>query len=446
MDTHKVYWPEIKERVKATNPEFYSLIDVLQPGSDFPLYLVNYDYGELIGDKLSQFIPIKGKGLLRLNDSTIPSEINAHLGYGKHSSPMGMILNKHFEWYVDLPHKNMILPILVQMPGDFFSYTRVMDMHSQFNYSPMGVLSAMSGARTAFMLPSIGCQNKITKLCRELKIKTKQPHYLYDHFKLFKSVLQSPEVNNTWESSLIYFSENWINHMKTDPDWFEVQKYFYTVFARKSLYLKNLPHYQTAYSLLLESTNQKPNPYLFDTFKHLIDIMSGETPGFSPQITNDLLPLDILQTVFIEFYGLKTTAPTIMGPQYFNIEDVYSLPTYYSLQFPTTRTFSPNSKKSSTMAAMRELKDMCVDLFHELKKSNGYCHDTIIQHVAQRSRVDFFHNTNDIDGSIENVSYLINADDRFNYTRQGDSKFNIAEDSKFFRGCIKIHRKDDDAT
>ena len=206
------------------------------------------------------------------------------------------------------------------------------------------------------------------------------------------------------------------------------------------MYLKNLPHYQTAYSLLLESTNQKPNPYLFDTFKHMIDMMTGEMPGFCPQVTNDLLPLELLQSVFSEHYGLKTIIPTIMAPAYFELAHPSPQPIYYSLQFPTTRTFSPNSKKTSTMSALRELNEMCVDLFQELKKDHGFCSNTIIQHITKLLSVEFFHNTDDIDGLINNISVLIQNDERFFYNSQNHELI-PAEDSKFFRGCIRMgHR------
>ena len=242
----------------------------------------------------------------RLNDTTLPSEIEIHLGYGKTTSPLGMVLDKQFEWFVDLPKKNITLPILIQKPGDFFSYGKLLDINSKFNYSPMGVLTAISGARSVFSIPSIGCQTKLSKLCRELGIKAKQPNHMYDHFKLFKTIFSSNILENSWTSSIIYFSENWIHNIKTNPEWLHVQQYFYGVFAQNAVYLKNTPYYQTTYSILLEHTNQKPNPYLFDTFRHIIDMMTGEIPGFSPQLSNELIPLDILHEVFIKYYGLKS--------------------------------------------------------------------------------------------------------------------------------------------
>jgi hypothetical protein len=138
--------------------------------------------------------------------------------------------------------------------------------------------------------------------------------------------------------------------------------------------------------------------------------------------------------------GLKGTVPTIMAPSYFDIQADKADPIYYSLQFPTTRTFSPNSKKSSTMAAMRELKSMCEELLGELIKDNYFCSNTIIQHIAKSMSVSFFHNTEDMDGLIDCVTKLIDSDDRFLYSTQQMQGLIPAGDSKFFRGCIKIEK------
>ena len=89
------------------------------------------------------------------------------------------------------------------------------------------------------------------------------------------------------------------------------------------------------------------------------------------------------------------------------------------------------------MSAMRELNEMCVDLFRELKKDHGFCSNTIIQHITQHLSVEFFHNTDDIDGLIKNITGLIQSDKRFYYGSQHKDLL-PSEDSKFFRGCIRM--------
>ncbi|WP_058525061.1 hypothetical protein [Legionella birminghamensis] len=435
----RLVWPDIKQKIKLINKEFYDLIDEINPCSEYPIYRLDFPYGVLLGDELSQFIFTKNNSLLRLNSTQLPEPLKSELGYGLNSSPVAMVLDKYLEWYVDLPQKKITLPIRVQKPGEFFSYTKLLDVDSPHNYSPMGVLSLMSGARSIFMLPSIGCQHKLTKLGRELNAKLKTPQFLYDQFDLFNKILNKSSTK--WKSSIIYFSEKWMTSIKYDPKWYKVQRYFYKIFAASALYQKNLPHYQTAYSLLIERTNQKPNPYLFDTFKHLMDIMAGEMPGFKPLTDSDLLPIEVLQEVFLQVYNLKNIAPTIVGPDYFNLKDSTSSPIYYSLQFPTTRTFSPASKQSSTMSALKDLQDISQELIMELAKDNHFCSNTIIQDIAKTINISFFHNSNDIDGEINNIDYLVKFDSRFSFSSALQTNLFPSKDSKFFRGCIRFSHR-----
>lgn len=67
FSTTKLYWHDLKDFIKVANFEFFKLVDKLSPGSDFPLYKLNFPYGTLIGDEISQFIPYS-KELMRLND------------------------------------------------------------------------------------------------------------------------------------------------------------------------------------------------------------------------------------------------------------------------------------------------------------------------------------------------------------------------------------------
>lgn len=438
IDVKKVYWDEIKNDVKKANFEFYEIVEAIHPGSDCPLYLLQFPYGELIGDHISQFLPLTKGGYIRLNDPQIPNELLKHLGYGKNDSPLGMILDKNFEIYVDLKNKKTTLPFRVQKPGDFLNYVRTLNINHELNYAPNGVLSMVSGARTTFVLPSIGCSNKFSKMCRTLKMREPKPTISYEHHSLFRAVLN--QAASPWRASLIYFSETWIDNIKKNVDWYPLQKFFFKLLTKKSQYYVNLHHYNTAYSLILEKTNLKPNPYLFDTFKHLIDIMVGETPGFAPTTHENNLPLELLQQILIDAYGLKHVVPTIISPDVFNINYRGSLPIYYSLQIPTIRSYSPKSKNSSVMVDMRELQFLFSRISNELIKDNDYCSNTIIQFAFQNLSFSFFHNSNDIDGTVGQARNIIVGDQRYLYIAgsEPNAKIPSAEDAKFFRGCVKI--------
>lgn len=440
--TSKIYWNDIKLEIQKINPAFFKAVETVSPGSDHPIYLLKFPFGELLGDEVSQFIPFDKNEYLRLTDPCLPSELKKDLGYGAGGSPLGMLLDKNLEWFVDLPYKGITIPMALQQPGTFFSYTKVLDLDTPYNYSPMGLMSLISGARSIFFLPSIGHNIKLTKLKRALEVKCKPPMKLYEHFDIFKTILSSKHLDNNWSSSVLYFSEPWIHDIRNNPEWYEIQKYFYKNYAESGMFLRSLPKYNLSLSLILDKLSQRSNLYLLDTFRHLLFIMSGEMPGFSPQVNESLCPVEIIQDCFIKYYGLKDTVPTIIGPSVFNPSNPKSPPVYYSLQFPTSNSFSPKPQKSSLMTDLRTLAETSSEILSELSKDNEVCSNTIIQNISRDLNVSFFHNSNDIDQIITPISNILLSDNRFSHLKTNkNSPQPPSKDGKFFRGCVQIKHK-----
>lgn len=432
----KKFWDDIKSAVSQFNREFFETVETIKPKDDCPLYVVKFPYGGLIGDHISQFLPLKNGEYIRLNDSNVPNYILSDLGYGKDNSPIGMIFDKKMEIYIDLPEKKMVFPFLINSPGDFFNLNHVLDIGQNINYAPNGLLYCMSGGRSCFLLPSINCYNKFSRLCRNLQIRAKRPASLYDHNYLFRQILNSSVIKSSWYTTIIYFSESWIKNIKNNPKWYNLKQYLYKTYAKKGLFPINVAHYNTSYSLLLEKNNFKPNPYIFDTFKYLIQIICGHSPGFTPLTDEDLLPLNVIQNVFRDYYDLDSMHPTIIGPSHFNPFADNPDPVYYSLQVPTMNSFSPKSKKASTMVELKELSDLCKTLLTELSSDTGFCSNTIIQYVAKHISPSYHHNSKDIDNIILSTNALLQSDSRFKHF---DSQ-SFAENGKFFRGCVKIQK------
>ncbi len=83
----KKYWNEVKQ----INFEFFQIVEDINPGDDCALYGVDIPYGELVGDHISQFLPLKSGGFTRLTDPNLPCSIINDLGYGKDNSPIGFV-------------------------------------------------------------------------------------------------------------------------------------------------------------------------------------------------------------------------------------------------------------------------------------------------------------------------------------------------------------------
>jgi hypothetical protein len=440
----KTYWENVRHRVSKAAPEFAKIVDGLSPNKSFPLYLAYYPYGDLKGDTISPFLPKINGGNYRLSDENIPKDVRNDLGYGSTSSPFGMLLEKQLEYFIDLKHLGITIPWQVITPGSFFPLSCILLINSNRNYSPNGILTAVSGGRSVFMLPKIGCFTNHQMLQRDYNVQSPPPKLLYDHWNIFKEIINSNTTKKKWQSCVVYFSQKWVDKIHNDKAWHPLKKLLLELGWKKYEYERNHLYYNFAYSLIQNSRNLKPNPYLADTVSHLLTIAVGAVPGYAPACDNDLLPLDALQEAFVESYGQKKYIPTIMAPTHFHLENRKAHPVYYSLQSPTTLSFSPKSRKlSSTIFEIRELKHL-VDIFtNELAKEKNILSDTIICEAAKNVAFNFYHNNIDRHNLIEQSENLIHHDERFSAKHAFKSADNsiFACDSPFVRGCISIGLK-----
>lgn len=436
----KVYWNDIRELVKRVEPTFVNLVDILTPDNDFPLFLAYYPYGAIIADTKGPFFPNGNGKICKLSDKSILDAAQKHLNYGNGALPMGIVLEKQLEYFIDLQQEGIIIPWLVYKPGSFFPFSTIFEKKSQYCYSPNDVLIATAGIRSTFMLPNIGCATNHINLKREFNIKRPAPKNLYDHWFIFKDIINSKLIDVDWHLSILYFSEIWIKKLRSDKAWLTLKSYLLEKAWLRFEFDRNRTYYDVAFSIIQKKRNLKPNPYLTDTAKHLFNIGIGAAPAFAPTINEEGLPLNILQKVFYESYNLKKYFPTVMQVTNFNfLKKDY--PVYYSLQHPSMYCFSPKSRKvSSTIFEVRELEHIMGVFCNELSKMNAICADTILGHVARYVRFDYYHNEKDQHKIIKHSSEIENSDQNFNFPiRNLDSGQRVfSQDSKFLRGCISI--------
>jgi hypothetical protein len=441
----KTDWESVRIRVSKVAPEFAKLVDSLSPNKTFSLYLAYYPYGDFKGDTVSTFLPKIDGSNYRITDPCAPKDVINNLGYGSTSSPFGMLLEKKLEYFIDLKDLGITIPWKIYSPGAFFPLHRVLQSNSDRVYTPNGLLTAVSGTRSAFMLPKIGCLTNHLMLQRSFNVQSHPPKSLYEHWNIFKGIINSDISNCNWRSCVMYFSKKWVDKINNDKAWYPLKKFLLEMAQGSFEYARNHIYYNIAYSLIQSQRNLKPNPYLTDTACHLFTIALGAVPGYSPACNNDYLPLDTLQSAFVEAYGMKKYIPTIMQPTHFYFENKSSLPVYYSLQCPTTLTFSPKSRKlSSTLFEMRELKHIVTVFNSELVKDSNILSGTVLSEVSKKIDFSYFHNKVDRHNHIQPSSHLITKDNRFNaeyaYSSADDAIF--AEDAPFVRGCIRLGLKE----
>lgn len=437
----KVYWPQIRNRVKKVEPTFASIVDELNVNTDFPLYLAYYPFGALKGDTKSTFFPTLKNGFYRLSDPNAPKEVIKHLGYGKNSAPLAMLLDKNLELFIDLKDEEITIPRVIYTPGSFFPFARILSRKSSRTYAPNNVLTLTSGVRSIFMLPNIGCSTHYAHVQRDFNIKSSPPKSLYRHWYVFKEIINSEVINCDWRSCVVYFSQNWLDKLESDKAWLRLKLYFHELAWQYFEYQRNNFYYDISFSVIQKKRNLKPNPYLVDTARHLFNIALGAAPGYIPSSNNNSLPVNIIQNVFIESYGLKNYFPTILQPTHFKFEqDEY--PIYYSLQHPSTHMFSPKSRKvASTLAEMRELEYITRIFTFELARNENMCSDTIINKICKHIEFDFFHSKPDQHRIIQPTLKIPVFDKRFMATKQTSLSAGFAGDGAFVRGCISIKNK-----
>lgn len=438
----KMYWPQVRERVKKVEPNFAKIVDELNPSKSFPLYLAYYPYGSIDADTQSSLFPTNDGNFFRLTDSNAPKDVICNLGYSKNNTPFGMVLDKQIECYIDLKNKKRIIPWCIYTPGKMFPFTRILSQRDARIYAPNGLLSSTAGSRSVFMLPNIGCETNHVNLKRDFKIKSSPPKSIYEHWNVFKEIINSNSINSSWRCCVMYFSGQWLKQLHNDTAWSKLKHYLYESAWHESEYDINRSHYDMIFSIIQQNRNLRPNPYLADTAKHLFTTAIGAAPGFTPALNEEALPLEELQKVFIDSYGLKKYIPTIMHPSHFNYEeDKY--PIYYSLQNPSTHIFSPKSRViSSTLHEMRELEHIIKIFRSELLKENGLCSkDSILYKIASGTQFSYFHNRIDSHGIIKPSDEIFKSDKRFDHFHVNSKKVNdltFAADATFVRGCISI--------
>jgi hypothetical protein len=437
----KVTWQEIRDSLYEVEPRFTEIVDELTPDKDCYLYVLSFPYGAMIGDDISQFIPYEdGTGFYRLTAENAPADIIKNLGYGKDSAPLGMVLNKAIEFFVDLPDKELTLPIRIAGSGEFYNFSRILSINNNKKpFAPNGLLKATAGARTVFSLPYLTCNNSFNRLEGTIGTLNKYPASQYDHFDLFKLITNNQSVTTKWRMKLIYFSQKWIDNILNNEKWFKLRSYIYQLAWKSSDYKRNQFYYDISYSIMQEKFNARSNPYINDTARHLLDIVIGAFPGLVPLVNEELLPLKAIQHVLTYSYGLKKYLPTIIGPQYFDY--MTEKPVYYSLQYPITRSFSPKTKNSISMLNhLDDLKKSMDRFLFMIKSKDSMWYGTILQEAVNATKFEYIHVNSNSNFVPKDPEAVINSDSRFRAAEESCIKNNVipSSEANFFRGCVSL--------
>lgn len=433
----KVFWQDIADRVKNVNPNIAKIIDDIDPNNKYPLYLARYPYGSGIVNEGVFVTPTIDGDLVPLEKLNRDQKIKHDLAYAGTGLPTGIVLQNSI--HESITTTEQILPLGVVSPGSIFALWKKLD--TAVSYHPIKMFNITAGARFIFMLPNISDLSLHKNLKRDFNVRQSPPKTLLDQWNIFKSILSHPSVKCNWYTELLFFSGQWFEKISQDPSWHKLYLYLLEHAWKRSAFERNQMFYGLAFSRAKANRNLKPNPYLSDTIKHLLMIAAGNICGFGVANDESSAPINILQDIYIESYGLRSHIPTIILPKHFSPLQKCS-PVYYSLTLPTTLEFSPKSRKiSSTLNDLAELSHVTQIFMEEIRKGKLNVEDTVLGNIAREIEFEYYHSKPDKHGEIHLTTKMIKRDPDLItcHKKYGERKF--ADSGAFIRGCVQLSHK-----
>lgn len=354
--------------------------------------------------------------------------------------PLGLVLNNAFQESLTHLYSDETLPLGVVYPGSIFALWKHLD--TRLHFHPAKLFDITAGASSLFMLPNIGNEVCHKHLKRDFGVSESAPKTLPEHWSIFKKIANHPKFKSQWHVELLLFSDPWLEKLKNDPAWNRLYSYLLEYAWQKSAYDRNRFMYDFANSCIQNARNLKPNPYIADTFAHLLTIVSGGGVGFRPATDNLLAPVDLIQKAYLESYGMKKYTPIIMQPAHFDLSKQDD-PIYYSLQYPTTLAFSPRARKlPNTLFDLAELKHILAVFEDEVVNRHTHLDNTVIKDVVEKVDFNFYHNKVDTHQEIE-LSHLIPARDTQFLSCVSAVRDDLAfsDNGSFVRGCVQMQLK-----
>lgn len=446
MDNQKfqfeeVTWKQVKKEVLKANPKLAKIIEESKPSSQHTFIKVRYPFGVNIRQNSKLNLPLSNGEMLPFDHPKIPKSVQQKLSYS--SSPLGLILNKSVEVYVQTSKKRSV-PFKIFKAGTIFGVWEIMEA-PKVAVRSLWEWNISSGAKTIFMLPKISDTVGHAKLKNQLHIASFAPDTIYDHHKIFTEIAKSQYLKDPWDTEVLFFTENWIKPQENNIGWIKLREYWMKEAWHQLLHWANKAVFDfnwETYSTELKRRKIKLNNYLLETIKHLISIACGTIPGFSATNNNEVAPIQLLQNAYINIYGLKQYAPIILCPQFLSL-DCPEKPIYYSLQTPSLPgKLAEHTEFSSAMKVLRDIKNM-MDIFLELSNKwpytytvgNSFDFNEVIQ-------IDYFHNEKDKYGHISSILLLLQEDPLLMQVLLDDmKKKSFPKTTQFFRGCIRLKFK-----
>lgn len=431
----KTSWDEIKKDIQAVNPLFYEAAEEALNLYKGTLYIASYPYGAPIIKEGVAYLPGRKELIVPITSVDVDPKIKADLSYS--AMPVMMLLNKTAEIYVN--YKTNIMPTRLFKAGELFGLFELFDKYIKAPITTLESYDNVSaGAHTLFMLPKISNIKGYTRLNKHYKLNLTPPNTLFDESKIFSAIVNR-ESPKEWQLKVLLFPQDLANKILTEKKYALLCKFLLQTAWQESHYIRNRLKHGILWKDFADSINNrnlKPKPRLFEVAKHLIDISSGDLPGFRPtELSNEAAPVKLIQQIFTTIYGLPHYYPTIMQPYHFDA--ALNKPVYYGLGIPTMLEAAIKTKElRSIMTDLRDLRRLLLTLQNAIDREVTFNHTTI-----QQTRFTFYHEEIDSYGEVLLAKKIPEEDDGFTACFTKEKDLQCCTRNSFMRGCIKISKE-----
>lgn len=435
-------WADIRDDFYRLNQELTEIIDAIKPTRAFRLYRVKYDFGSEYVNKGRLYLPDEDGSLIPLTSPKIPTQIKDDLSYNLGSNPASFILNKSAELFMSLPNRTEPVPFALIPPGRLFSTSVVLEEDHQI-YHPAFLWNISAGAKTIFMLPKISKAKNYRRLQKHVGFSAPTPVNIFEHHNLFKEIYQQHALGE-WKLDIIFFSKKWFENLNT-PRFIQFKSYMQSQLHKSSAFWISQYVWDSYFSLINNIAGIRPNPYVYDTVKHILLLSMGILPGLAPAIDNTAAPISSLQEVFDKIYKIDHYLPTIMQLKRFNPYKKNERPIYYSLHCPNAMELAPKSSdNASTILELYEIKNLLGLYLRKLSSQDMNISNTILADIPNLVEFDFFHSTPGNYRDIQDSKTLFEEDSYFANIAYDHSKrtHEYPTTSTIVRGCVRIRKKD----
>lgn len=424
-------WEDLRGTVEKVNPEYAKMIDKLPLNKEHTFLRVNYPYGAKILNNGTLQLPNNKGEFINFTDPYFSSILKEKIYYSP--IPVSISLNKAVEVFIET--ENRVVPLSLLHKGQIFGLWETLDPASSLFVEKLW--QSTSGARTTFFLPKISDAVCHKRLLQQFKIRSGAPKDIINQWPVFCEIMDSSAAKEPWETQLLIMTKPWFDKKyRKDSSWRDFDYFLLNTAWKQSSHWRSKMYFELiweAFSIAIVKRNLRPTQNQINTLKHLIGIGMGIFPGFRPAVDNSAVPVDYLQKVYTDIYGLKDYAPILMQPWSFLSADSKE-PVYYSINFPTQLDYITKDIRS-TLEEVRSIMRLNDTLIRRVKNEESH-----IFKLLQGLNFQYYHSENDELNQIKATSDIIVDDLSFAKNLEKFAPKEFATHASFLRGCVSISK------